>query len=307
MGPNRGRGRGAGGMGGGFLSPISSPGTNRIGMGIGPNAVGQGMSVADQQAAALKELGMLCQQGDQSACIQLAGLTGQSATTGKGRKDKEKKRVDRINELGTYSLARRNRVWTDEKVREINAERQKRAENALLEDKSLGCRKVDTGKTEPVYQIRQMGRGRKKKVKVGDRPVYEIRCADGGMIEEEALLAPEEMMGMPMDMPMDDMESMAVEEGEDMLLPFAEILGEEGMAELEEAIANYPIVADVVSMALKTSDGYVEGEGGPKDDLVPARLSDGEFILTKEAVDMIGVEKLEELNEMAKQKSASYV
>ena len=56
---------------------------------------------------------------------------------------------------------------------------------------------------------------------------------------------------------------------------------------------------------MQTSDGTVGGVGGPKDDLVPARLSPGEFIFSAEAVEALGLEKLEELHEYGKQIAAS--
>lgn len=42
--------------------------------------------------------------------------------------------------------------------------------------------------------------------------------------------------------------------------------------------------------------GEVSGPGGPKDDKVPAMLSDGEFVLNAKAVQMIGKDKLNALN-----------
>ena len=35
-------------------------------------------------------------------------------------------------------------------------------------------------------------------------------------------------------------------------------------------------------------NGQIEGPGGPKDDLVPAMLSDGEFVMTAKAVENAG-------------------
>lgn len=44
------------------------------------------------------------------------------------------------------------------------------------------------------------------------------------------------------------------------------------------------------------SGGYVRGPGGPKDDRIPAMLSDGEYVLTAEAVRQIGVANLDRFN-----------
>lgn len=109
-----------------------------------------------------------------------------------------------------------------------------------------------------------------------------------GMAEGGSLLGPDPMM----------ME-------EDPFLPFIDILGEDKYMEMMEAMSNFPVVAEVAEMALKTSDGFVEGEGGPKDDKVPARLSAGEFIFSAEAVNVIGLENLERMHEEAKNMAGS--
>ena len=124
-----------------------------------------------------------------------------------------------------------------------------------------------------------------------------VGMAEGGMMEEEMLLAPEGM-----DMAME-------EEGEltdpDSLLPLMDVLGEEAFAELAQAMEKYPVVTKVAEMAVKTSDGFVDGMGGPKDDQVPARLSPGEYVFTAEAVDVIGLENLEKMHEEAQRLAAS--
>lgn len=51
----------------------------------------------------------------------------------------------------------------------------------------------------------------------------------------------------------------------------------------------------VLSSAEFTGAGEVDGPGTGTSDEIPARLSDGEFVFTKKAVDQIGVEKLEEI------------
>ena len=51
----------------------------------------------------------------------------------------------------------------------------------------------------------------------------------------------------------------------------------------------------VLSSAEFTGAGEVDGPGTGTSDDIPARLSDGEFVFTKKAVDVIGVEKLEEM------------
>lgn len=87
-----------------------------------------------------------------------------------------------------------------------------------------------------------------------------------------------------------------------------DILGEEDYVQLESAMMDYPVVETVARMAVYGKDndgeGEVDGIGGPKDDLVPARLSPGEFVFSKEAVDIIGVGVLEQIHEEAKAQAA---
>lgn len=83
------------------------------------------------------------------------------------------------------------------------------------------------------------------------------------------------------------------------------VFSPEEQAELAEALSNYPIVSKLAYMAYKNGDGEVSGAGTSTSDEVPARLSDGEFVLNKAAVDMIGLDKLEAINEEALRKSAS--
>jgi hypothetical protein len=120
--------------------------------------------------------------------------------------------------------------------------------------------------------------------------------AEGG----QALLAP-----YPMDF--DEMSDSDIEgEGDNYDIQSLLAVLEDGEAEeLIQAIEAFPVVATVARMAIKTSDGAVEGEGGPKDDLIPAKLSDGEFVFSAEAVDAIGLENLELMHNQAKQSAAT--
>lgn len=125
-----------------------------------------------------------------------------------------------------------------------------------------------------------------------------MRYADGGDVEQ--LLAPAGMMGMEEEVPVE------TATGGDPLLPLAEILGPDKANEMYEAISVYPVVEEIATMATQTSDGIVSGVGTGTSDEVPARLSDGEFILPKEVVDYIGIDKLEALLEEVKSLGASY-
>ena len=49
----------------------------------------------------------------------------------------------------------------------------------------------------------------------------------------------------------------------------------------------------------KASGGYISGPGGPRDDLIPAMLSNGEFVMNAKAVKQLGVGRLNALNRFA--------
>ena len=59
----------------------------------------------------------------------------------------------------------------------------------------------------------------------------------------------------------------------------------------------------ILSSAEFTGSGEVDGPGTGTSDEIPARLSDGEFVFTKKAVDVIGVEKLEKMMKDAEEQA----
>lgn len=137
------------------------------------------------------------------------------------------------------------------------------------------------------------------------RPLYQMRyMADGGEIAEdmmpegEALLAPtgEEMSGY------DESFTTSME-----FPALADVLGDDRYMELESAMAKFPVVREVAEMATYQADGYVEGQGGPTSDDVPARLSDGEYVFSAAAVQAIGLENLERMHEEAKAVAAATI
>jgi hypothetical protein len=87
--------------------------------------------------------------------------------------------------------------------------------------------------------------------------------------------------------------------------PLADVLGEEKFVQIAMLAEEFPVVAELAEMAMKTSDGFVEGEGGPKEDMVPARLSDGEYVISAAAVKEIGLENLEALHNEARAKAGA--
>ena len=79
-----------------------------------------------------------------------------------------------------------------------------------------------------------------------------------------------------------------------------EVLTDEEASYLQQAISADPdleaIVEKVIVAATEFSgSGMVEGEGDGTSDSIPARLSDGEFVMTKKATDQIGPENLQSM------------
>jgi hypothetical protein len=69
--------------------------------------------------------------------------------------------------------------------------------------------------------------------------------------------------------------------------------------ENDERLAN--IFETVVLRAIEVSkDGEISGPGDGTSDSIPARLSDGEFVFSAEAVEAIGVDNLERMHNEAK-------
>jgi hypothetical protein len=48
----------------------------------------------------------------------------------------------------------------------------------------------------------------------------------------------------------------------------------------------------------KAAGGMIHGPGGPKDDMIPARLSDGEYVIQASAVEKLGKNLLDYLNSL---------
>lgn len=173
-------------------------------------------------------------------------------------------------------------------------------QEAQTQDLYERCRQGDRGACQ------QLMGGEGKSLLEGSKPIGYMSqgYADGGNVDASLLAPSSELAGpAPEEMGMgDDMEMMG-----DQFLPLMEILGEDGFAQLEEAIAMHPVVALVAEMAMKTSDGAVEGlaDGSGSDDQVPARLTAGEYVFSVPAVEVLGLENLEALHEKAKAMAAS--
>jgi hypothetical protein len=130
------------------------------------------------------------------------------------------------------------------------------------------------------------------------KPLSQMKyMAEGGEIEDEDAMPVGEMSLLA---PMEEYPE--GEESPEEFTSLIDVLGEQKFAELEQAMSEYPVVAEVAEMAILTSDGAgaVSGPGDEKSDSIPARLSDGEFVFSAEAVKVIGMDELERMHEEAK-------
>lgn len=131
---------------------------------------------------------------------------------------------------------------------------------------------------------------------------------EGGVIEDMAMSMPQEEMGMPM--PQEEMTMAPDEQMEDNYLDFvvSESLNENEQQYLMEALtadSNLSIIFDkLMNTAIEfAGSGPVEGPGSAVSDSIPARLSDGEFVLTAKATDEIGPDNLQAMMKEAEARS----
>lgn len=160
--------------------------------------------------------------------------------------------------------------------------KQQQAQQQKLKMMEQAC---ESGNAEACFSLRD--------IQFGNVAMPMPKMSEGGELDIESLLSP----GM-------EMAEQEIEGGVDFTA-LKDILGEEKFEQLEEAMEMHPVVMEVAEMAMHTSDGEVDGMGGPKDDQVPARLSPGEFVFSVEAVEALGLDYLEELHEKGKQMAAS--
>jgi hypothetical protein len=87
-----------------------------------------------------------------------------------------------------------------------------------------------------------------------------------------------------------------------------ENLAPDDQAYLLDAIEVDPKLSEifdrVMLRAIEVSkEGEIEGPGDGDDDAIPARLSDGEFVFSAPAVEIIGVERLEAMHNRAREQA----
>jgi hypothetical protein len=146
-------------------------------------------------------------------------------------------------------------------------------------------------------------------------PPIRISAQVGGMMMDDQMadMMEEEENEMPMDNQMADMmpeektaEQKAIEEAqapdEKMEDNYVDFLIDEALSDEEEGMLMQELQANpqlsmlfdkVMEVAMEFSgSGPVEGPGSEVSDSIPARLSDGEFVFTAKAVDVIGADNL---------------
>jgi hypothetical protein len=141
--------------------------------------------------------------------------------------------------------------------------------------------------------------------------------AEGG----PSMLVPPEMEGTEEEMPLDtytpDEQAMAEqvpdEEMEDSHLDFilGETLDESEQDYLMNALDADPKLNDIFDKVVTSASefsgaGEVEGPGTGVSDSIPARLSDGEFVVTEQATDEIGADNLQTMMDDAEREADAH-
>jgi len=127
-------------------------------------------------------------------------------------------------------------------------------------------------------------------------------------------------MLMPPEMPVDtytpeeqanaEATQLSDSEMEDRYMDFMldESLGEEEQDYLMNALESDPKLSEIFDKVITTASefsgaGEVEGPGTGVSDSIPARLSDGEFVITRKATDEIGADNLQKMMDQAEREA----
>jgi len=123
-----------------------------------------------------------------------------------------------------------------------------------------------------------------------------------------SMLLPPELQEMPVDTytPEDQANAEATQVADDMMEEeyvdyiINESLDDDEQNYLAEALTNDPRLSDIMDKVFVTASeftgsGEVEGPGTGVSDSIPARLSDGEFVMTRKATDQIGADNLQRM------------
>ena len=123
-----------------------------------------------------------------------------------------------------------------------------------------------------------------------------------------SMLLPPELQEMPVDTytPEDQANAEATQVADDMMEEeyvdyiINESLDDNEQNYLAEVLTNDPRLSDIMDKVFVTASeftgsGEVEGPGTGVSDSIPARLSDGEFVMTRKATDQIGADNLQRM------------
>ena len=123
-----------------------------------------------------------------------------------------------------------------------------------------------------------------------------------------SMLLPPELQEMPVDTytPEDQANAEATQVADDMMEEeyvdyiINESLDDDEQNYLAEVLTNDPRLSDIMDKVFVTASeftgsGEVEGPGTGVSDSIPARLSDGEFVMTRKATDQIGADNLQRM------------
>ena len=129
--------------------------------------------------------------------------------------------------------------------------------------------------------------------------------AEGGNVDKQMSMLMEEPVEEPM-LSDEDMPMLPDEQMEEDFVDYVveSTLEPEDTMYLEEALAADPRLSEIFDQVIETASefsgsGPVEGPGSEVSDSIPARLSDGEFVITAKATEEIGPDNLQGMMEQA--------
>ena len=223
--------------------------------------------------------------------------------------------IDRIKELTDQGKSR------SYATRIATKERNKRNYDALTPEEKERRRELfkKSGGTSIKERMLKDGTVQRSVLKDGVETITTIKkdgtktvTVDGIEREKKAegsMMMPTE--GMPVDtypnIPEDEMEEAMAsqlpdEEMEDNYIEYVmdESLNDEEQDYLADVLQNDPRLSDILDKVITVASefsgaGEVDGPGTGVSDSIPARLSDGEFVMTRKATDQIGAENLQRM------------
>ena len=210
--------------------------------------------------------------------------------------------IDRIKELTDQGKSR------SYATRIATKERNKRNYDALTPEEKERRRELfkKSGGTSIKERMLKDGTVQRSVLKDGVETITTIKkdgtktvTVDGIEREKKA----EGSMMMPTEgMPVDTYPNIPEDEMEDNYIEYVmdESLNDEEQDYLADVLQNDPRLSDILDKVITVASefsgaGEVDGPGTGVSDSIPARLSDGEFVMTRKATDQIGAENLQRM------------